>query len=151
MRDEGDHAAFVDEFLARTAKKGLPVEARLRLFEAAVDALWLRTSTTLGEVTLFAITDRVLHNAANRYPFLASLKLDAEGGIEFGELREQAASLRAAELAVGMRFVLLELLTVIGNLTAEVLTDELHRELSRIAAPRQRKKPTRRAKDGEGS
>lgn len=151
VRDEGHHAAFVDEFLARTAG-GLPAEAQLRLFEAALDALWLRTSTTLGEVTLFAVTDRVLHNAAKAFPFLATLKVASNGGIELGELKERAASLRAAELLAGIRLVLVEFLTVIGNLTAEVLTDELHRELSRIASRRGRKNAkTKRADEDEGS
>jgi hypothetical protein len=40
------------------------------------------------------------------------------------------------ELVAGIRFVLVEFLTVLGNLTAEILTSELHAELSNIVLPR---------------
>jgi hypothetical protein len=35
-----------------------------------------------------------------------------------------------------MRFVLVEFLTVIGNLTAEILSPELHADLGRVAVPK---------------
>ena len=51
MLDEGQHARCVDAWLEGSAT-GLGPEALLRLFEAALDAVWIRTNTTLGEVTL---------------------------------------------------------------------------------------------------
>jgi hypothetical protein len=39
------------------------------------------------------------------------------------------------ELRRGIRFVLTEFLTVLGNLTAEILTPELHAALSNVALP----------------
>jgi hypothetical protein len=41
----------------------------------------------------------------------------------------------AIELREAIRFVLVELLTVLGNLTAEILTPALHAEISRVARP----------------
>jgi hypothetical protein len=136
LLDEGHHAACVDAWLERAAPGGSQsLEGLLRLFEAALSALWSRTKTTLGEVTLSAIAERVLHNASETFPFLASFEVDPKDGIQCGDLRERRDALRDAELKEGLRFVLVEFLTVIGNLTAEILTPELHAELTQVGAP----------------
>jgi hypothetical protein len=130
----GPHVACVDAWLER-AGAGLSPDALLRLFEAAIGALWLRTTVTLGEVTLTAIAERVLHNASETFPLFASLQVEPAGGIPIHTLRERIGSSRDKELIAGVRFVLVELLTVLGNLTAEILTPELHAELSNVALP----------------
>lgn len=132
--EQGQHAACVDGLLERSGKD-LPPEVLLGLFEAALGALWRRTATTLGEVTLTAIAARVLYNASETFPLVSSLKVEPTGGISFRELRERISSVRGSELTEGMRFVLVEFLTVLGNLTAEILTPELHSELSNVALP----------------
>ena len=131
MLDEDEHAARVAAWLERSAK-GLSPEALLRLFEVAFGALWARTKITLGEVTLTAIAERVLHNASEKFPLLASLKVEAAGGIQCRDLRERVTSMHDSELLEGIRFVLVEFLTVLGKLTAEILTPELHSELSSV-------------------
>jgi len=40
-----------------------------------------------------------------------------------------------SELRDALRFILVELLTVIGNLTAEILTPELHLEIYSVVLP----------------
>lgn len=110
-------------------------EALLRLFEAALGAAWTRTRTTLGEVTLTAIAERVLHNASEKYPLLWSLKVDPNAGIQSRELRERIGSVQPSELKEAIRFVLIELLMVLGRLTAEILTPELHLELYAVVLP----------------
>lgn len=137
------HELCVDAWLDKSTK-GLAPEALLTLFDAAFAALWSGTRTTLGEVTLTAIADRVLHEASSRFPFFSSLTIEAERGIHVQELRTRLDAVREADLMKGIRFVLVELLTVLGNLTAEILTPELHTALSRVALP------TRVAKDGGG-
>jgi hypothetical protein len=132
--EQGQHAVFVDAWLKRSGKDLSP-EVRLRLFEAALSALWGRTTTTLGEVTLTAIAERVLHNASETYPLFSSLKVEPTGGIPFRELSKRISSVHDAELMEGIRFVLVEFLTVLGSLTAEILTPELHSELSKVALP----------------
>ena len=132
---EGQHAACVDDWLKRSGKGQSP-EVLLRLFEAAFSALWARTETTLGEVTLTAIAERVLYNASEKLPFISCVKVEPTGGIECRELRERIGSVNASELITGIRCVLLEFLTVLGNLTAEILTPELHSELSNVALPK---------------
>jgi hypothetical protein len=107
-------------------------ELVLQLFETALGALWRRAQVTLGDVTLTAIVDRVLYNAAEKFPLFSSLKVEPSG-VRCQELRERAPSLRDSELREGIRFVLVEFLTVLGNLTAEILTPELHANLSKVA------------------
>ena len=132
MTDEGEHAASVDPWLNR-AGAGLSSAALLRLFEAALGALWVRTVTILGEVTLTAIADRVLHDTAQRLPLFSSLKVEPNGeGIRFDELRESGSAMRTTDVLEGIRFVLVEFLTVLGNLTAGILTAELHAVLSHV-------------------
>ena len=134
MIDEGQHAAWVDAWLDRSAKSLSP-ELLLQLLEAALGAVWGRTRTTLGEVALTVIAERVLHNASEKFPVFASLKVEPAGGIECSELRERISSAHGSELRDGIRFVLVEFLTVLGNLTAEILTPELHEELGSVALP----------------
>lgn len=134
MVDKGQHAACVDAWLDRSAKD-LSHEALLRLFEAGLNALWARTKITLGEVTLTAIAERVLHNASERFPVFASLEVEPASGIQGRELHARIGSVHNSQLIKGIRFVLVEFLTVLGNLTAEILTPELHSELSNVALP----------------
>jgi hypothetical protein len=131
MLDEANHAGIVDAWL-RPSADGLSRELLLQLFEDAFCALWECTKNTLGDVTLTAIADRVLYNASEKFPIFASAKVEPGVGIQVRELRDRAASLNPAELTEGIRFVLVEFLTVLGNLTAEILTPELHAELVKI-------------------
>src|SRR5450432_867128 len=135
MLDEGQHEAFVDAWLKRHLKDR-SAEVLLQLFEAALGALWAGTKTTLGEVTLTAIAERVLYNAAEKFPLISSLKVEPAGGIQIHELRQNLASLDSARLQEGLRFVLVEFLTVLGNLTAEILTPELHAGLAGVVLPK---------------
>jgi len=118
--------------MARSAA-GLAPEPLLSLFEAALAALWNRIKTTLGEVTLTAIAERVLYDATEKFPFFSSLKVEPAQGFQCRELGRRVGSMQGSELSEAIRFVLVEFLTVLGRLTAEILTPELHAELSRIA------------------
>lgn len=131
MVDETGHGARVDAWLERAAK-GLPAEGLLEVFEQGFASLWRRAHQTLGEVTLNAIADRVLYNAAEQHPILSPLRIEA-AGLRCQELRENAGTLHLDQLAKGIRFALVEFLTVLGNLTSEILTPSLHAELSKVA------------------
>jgi len=157
MIDESDHIACVDAWL-NGAATGLPRERQLELLERGFNALWQRAHRTLGNVTLTAIVDRVLHTASEKFPLLSGLEVDATGmqGLEqLARLRE----LDARELASATRFVLLEFLTVLGRLTAEVLSPALHAELRQVTSHHQGpnesashdERPNRTSNDGEGA
>ena len=129
--DAHQHSACVTSWMER-ATKGLPPERLLQGFEQGFAALWGRANRTLADVTLMAILDRVLYGAAEQYPFLCVLKVEAKG-LRCQELQARADSLEEDQLAAGIRFVLVEFLTILGNLTAEILTPALHSELLKVA------------------
>ena len=154
MIDDAQHAAFVDAWLARSAKDLSP-DVLLTLLETALGALWARTKTTLGEVTLAAIAERVMYTASEKFPAFSALRVDPTSGISLGNLRKRTSSLHDNGLMEGSRFILVEFLTVLGKLTAEILTPELHAELGNVAPPKTvrvdkaQRNPT--ARKGKGS
>jgi hypothetical protein len=116
----------------RDVAKGLPPERLMQLFEQTMGALWNRTYQTLGGVTLGAVTDRVLVNAAERFGPFGSIRVETEG-IEFQSLREQSGIFDDADaLTEGIRFVIVEFTSVIGNLTGDLLTPGIYAELAKI-------------------
>jgi hypothetical protein len=126
-----DHNAFVTRWM-EGATLDLPEDGLLPLFERAFGAIWTRALVGLGEITLTAIADRVLYTAAERFPPLSSIKV-AAGGLQCQLLAARAAELTPDRLVEALRFTLVEFLTVLGSLTAEVLTPALHAELSKVA------------------
>jgi hypothetical protein len=143
--DDGQHAAFVGGWLGR-AGKDLTPELLLRLFDKALAALWARSKTTLGEVTLTAIADRVLCNATEKFPVLYALRVEETTGIQCRELQSKSGATLSPEVITGLQFVLVEFLTVLGHLTAEILTPDLRAGLSSVALP-----DAVRAESGDGS
>ena len=126
-------ARSVDSWLERVGSK-VSVKALLRLFDQAMDALWKRANPVLGEVTIAAIVDRVLWNSAEHYAFLSPLKLGS-AGISSAGLKERASTLDVPHLKEGLRFTLVEFLTVIGALTGDILTPPLQEELLKLPKP----------------
>lgn len=133
MSEEHEHAACVEAWRSRVGED-LPAASLLVVFERAVRAVWRRAGVTLGDVTLTAIGDRVLFYAAERYPLLAALRLEPDG-VSCEDLARDADSLSVAELDEALQFVLVELLTVLGRVTGDVLTPALHAELSADQEP----------------
>lgn len=129
--EEFDHGRCVNTWIARVVN-GTPGLRAIEAFEAAFAALWQRANLTLGEVTLSAIVNRVLCSAEHEFPFLSSLKLDG-ARLDCEQLRVNAPSIPREQLVDGIRFVLVELMTVVGNLTADILTPALHAELSSVS------------------
>lgn len=123
-----DHGACVEALLG-----DFPTERLFSVFEAAFNAIWQRALISLGNVTLSAIVDRVLYNAAEQHPLLSALKL-LRDGVDCRELSRKIGPLEQEPLAPSLRFVLVELLTVIGRLTAELLTPAMHEALSALGA-----------------
>lgn len=128
MTVQSEHDAAVTTWLEGAAR-GRSVDSLIRAFEHAFAALWQRSHLTLGEVTLFAIVDRVIHTATEQYPLLASIEVDPSG-LHCRDLASREG-LRLDQASAAIRFVLVEFLSVLGNLTAQILTPALHAELSK--------------------
>jgi len=137
MSDDSVHIEYVRAWMKPASR--VPPDQLAELFEKAVSALWHRTHSALGDITVAAIVDRVLYNATEKYSILGSLELGTNG-VNFAEFRLQAGSLDDGKLREAIQFVLVELLTVVGNLTAEILTPALHSELSSVSLKDSRSK-----------
>lgn len=124
--EPSEHELAVTAWLDRVAR-GSRAEI-VDAFEHAFTALWRRSHLTLGEVTLTAIVERVLHSASEQYPALATIAV-TESGLRCEALRT-AADLSEDLVRTALRFVLVEFLTVLGNLTADILTPALHEALA---------------------
>ena len=131
VAEHSEHAAYVDTWIARLPKQLTPGQM-VSAFEQGFTALWRRAARTLGEVTVSAIVDRVLHDVSATFPLLSGLKVQNGVGVQFGELRGNIRPEHVDQLREGMRAMLVHLLTLVGNLTADVLTLALHVELSNV-------------------
>jgi hypothetical protein len=133
-RDEPSHATVVDAWLERSLRAGSSADA-LRWFRAAFEALWGRAVTTLGSATLTAIVERVLAGAAAKHPFLLAVNSRPNGDARWKQqLQDRLSAVPEPELVAGLRFAMIELLTIIGRLTAEILTEELHAAITEAVA-----------------
>ena len=130
MGSNEPYASFVDAWL-----HSLPNERRSEelvvLFERALQAVWERAQRTLGDVTLEAIGERVLYHAVAKYPAISRLALEPSG-FHCRELRDGAQQLDKADMQEGLRFVLVRFLAILGSLTADILTNALREELSKV-------------------
>jgi hypothetical protein len=109
----------------------LSPQALVDLYERALDALWRRAHMSLGEITMMAIVERVLHDGAGRFPHLAALHIETSG-VRCAELRQAAQALDPALLEESLSFLIIELMRVFGTLTGEILTPGLHAELRKV-------------------
>jgi hypothetical protein len=143
VENERDHDVVVDEWMSRWTRD-LPSDELLSAFEIGLGRIWNRAQQTLGEVTLGAIGERVLHGAIERYPALATLEINGSG-LNFEMLRNDLSRIPAQDLERALRFVVVELLTVLGRLTADIMTPALHEALGK-ARPKKRSgaKPRRK-------
>jgi hypothetical protein len=129
-RAEPTHRAVVDAWLAEASGHTSSIEL-CRMFHGGLERIWGRAQTTLGSVTLTAIAERVLHDTIERYAFLAVVTpLPNGNGRARDTVYERLANIPRHELIEGLRFGVIELLTVIGALTAEILSHDLHEALT---------------------
>jgi hypothetical protein len=133
-RDEPSHAAVVDAWIARSLHGSASADV-LELFRAAFEGLWYRAATTLGSATLIAIAERVLATVAANHPFLLAISSRPNTDSRWKQqLHDRLSAVPVPELIAGLRFTLIELLTILGRLTAEILTLELHAAVTESVA-----------------
>lgn len=125
--DRRSHEAVVDAFMANVPPH--PVAGVVSALEQMLRELWRRADVMVGQASLVAVMDRVLHDAALRFPIFGSITVDA-GGVQLAKLRAHADGADAQQVHEGTRFVLSQTLTVIGNLTMGMLTPALHAALA---------------------
>jgi hypothetical protein len=132
------HSKQVDAWIAKNTD-GIPNVKLVLLFGEAIQAIRKRALATLSEVTFDAVFDRVLWTSRKQFPFLSELKMEPDLSVE--GLVEQSDDLTSDQLKGAFRFLLISLLALLGNLTADILTKPLHRELAKVTIDRLPSKP----------
>lgn len=128
MEVDSDHRRCVEVWTQRWPRDWTP-ERRVTAFEHAFAALFWRAHQTLGGATVVAIAARVLSAATERYPELQGTVVGPRG-LVLETLRSRASTLDDARLRECIHFALVEFLSVVGTVTAEILTPALHAELT---------------------
>jgi hypothetical protein len=154
MVDGSHHAERVDDWL-RELPEDLSLDELMGRFESMFGTLWKRAHQTLGEVTLTAILDRVVFLASESHPLASELEIGPHG-LSCRKLLGRSREFESEQARRVMRHVTTQFLSLLGNLTAEILTPALHAQLVSASEPRAdasaRQPPTRRkAPDDEES
>lgn len=142
---KNDHVARVSAWFKQAAKNA-PAADVCALFESAWGGLWRRAESAVGEIVLESIGGVIHADGEAKYSFLAPLRL-GKADVSCKPLLESADALEKHELQEGLCFMLVEFLTVLGDLTDQILTPGLYAELARIApgskaqAPEMKEKP----------
>jgi len=139
MLEGSQHAERVDDWL-REMPNDLALDELLGRFELMFGAVWRRAHQTLGEVTLTAILDRVLYLAQEDFPLVSDFEIEANG-LRCRKLLGRSREFQHEQVVAALRYVTVEFLTLLGNLTAEILTPALHAELATVS---EQPRPTRR-------
>jgi hypothetical protein len=121
------HSKFVSDWI-RSATKGLLQEELLRTFEKAIDRLLAGTRISISEITMDAVLDRILDNCAESYPMMNQVFIE-KTRFNFDDLRSEISKHRDEEIKSSFHYLITDFLFVIGNLTGEQLTPQLHLEL----------------------
>ncbi len=101
------------------------------LFAKAIQAIERRAFETLSTITVSVVVDRALHETKEKFSILEAITSEREG-IDFGDLLGGQVTGNRDQLKNALRDLLIELLNVFGNITADILTEPLHRELMTV-------------------
>ena len=121
------HSDLIEDWEKKNTE-GLSADQHVRLLEKAIRAIELRAGITLSVVTLTLILDRVLHESHEKYSLLSEASIQTNS-LNFEKLHHLY---KPEDLFVPLRYLLVELLTVLGRITADILTTPLHKELLKV-------------------
>lgn len=126
------HANLVDHWYNKNAK-GLTPEKLVQLYEQGIHAVKLRSLVTLSNVTLLVVLERALHESTEKFPILSEINADSEK-IDLSSTIRENGHHKPEEVQAALRHLLVEILNVLGNITADILTAPLHSELMKISS-----------------
>ncbi len=110
---------------------GLRSEQIAQLYARAVQAIENRSLVTLSSVTVKVVVDRALYESQGKFPVLAAVNIEGDR-LNLTPLIEKCAGQDLEELRKALRFLLTEVLSVLGNITADVLTAPLYKKLAGV-------------------
>ncbi len=113
--------------------KDLGTDQAIQVFGNALQTIERRCLITLSSVTVQVVLDRIIHQGIEKFPLLVEVTLESTG-LNFSSIHQKKEHYNAHEINNAFRYLLIELLTVIGNITSEVLTAPLHKELMEVTS-----------------
>jgi hypothetical protein len=123
------HSKAVEEWL-KTCAQGLDSAQKILLLEKAIHAIEKRARITLSSITLLVVLDRILQNVKETFPVLDDVRIEKDS-LSFPALEKNHSP---EEMVKALTLLLVELLRVLGRLTANILTKPLHMELMKVTA-----------------
>lgn len=121
------HRELVELWISQNFQNLSP-DQRAEFFESAFEVIIRRTLKTLSSVTLQVVLDRVLFQGREKFPLLSDVKIEA-AAFKFEPLIRNLKIYSSDTVTDALSYLLIELLGVIGTLTADILTEPLHKEL----------------------
>jgi len=111
--------------------KDLRDEQLIQVYGGAFQALESWCLATLSRVTINVVIDRVLHLGSEKFPILSLITIEPSG-LSLKGLIQNIKNYKTEEIREAFSYLLVEFLTVIGNITSNVLTASLHKELMEV-------------------
>lgn len=124
------YSEFAQDWEEKAANELSPRQNSLFL-EKALHIVIQRALQTLSPVTLMVVLDRVLHQSAEKFPVLSKVKID-DNNFNFNDLLHNDENHVSKDELAALRYLLVELLKVLGRITADVLTAPLREELLKM-------------------
>ncbi len=121
------HEEIVDACIGRISRE-VPKDSVEQALVQLVAALWAHAARTLSEITLDAIFQRAHYLSAERFPLLATFEFSHNDGIGKGVSKSKETP-DIEQVIEAFRYLLVTILTLFGNLTADILVSGLYREL----------------------
>jgi hypothetical protein len=131
MREVVPHERFVDAWLSRRAQP-MTAERMADLLVCALDVVSARSRLVLGDVTLEAISGRILADARKSYPFLQRIGLRLVRPANEDPRPALSSAASVDELHAATRSIVVGLLGVLSRTTGEILTPGLYHDLDAI-------------------
>lgn len=108
-----------------------PPDIQIKLYIKAFKLIEQRTLKTLSTVTLLVVLDRVLSESTEKFQLLSDIKIDQKGFI-FDGLVSNIHGHSSEKFIEPLHYLLVVLLSVLGNITADILSTPLHQELFKV-------------------
>ncbi len=128
--DRTVHERCVSAWLEARGARQADTTRTTELLLAGVNAISHRARPSLGDITLAAMIQRAIHTAERRHRELEQLGLRVT---DTGTITVASSLAPRADLAPAMSFLFIEILHVLGGLTAGALTPALHAALASAA------------------
>lgn len=113
--------------------KDLRDEQLVQVYTSAFQSIETCCLATLSRVTVNVVIDRVLHIGSEKFPILSLLTIEPSG-LSLKALILNIKNYKTEELKNALSYLLVEFLTVISNITSDVLTASLHKELMEVSS-----------------